>query len=181
MKIAIVRHARVIFRDKLFSTGEEFDEGRTAYDATPIAACELRISPVDYPFCFASSKTRAIETAKIIYGGTVIITDELVEVKNAALFFTKLKIPTLLRSVIGRIAWFFNYSKMPETREQTMSRANAFVEKLLQDVQEDTLLVTHGFFMHCLRHALRKRGFKGRIPYRPANALLYLFEKNPAL
>jgi broad specificity phosphatase PhoE len=177
MKIGLVRHAKVNYRDPFFSSGKLFDESRAIYDATPVETVALKIKAEDFPLCYVSSKPRAIETAKMIYNGNFIITDELVEVKSAAFFFQNVKIPSALRSVAGRIAWFFNYKKMPETRRESNRRARKFISRLLSESNEDTLLVTHGIFMYCLKNELRKQGFKGRVPFFPGNALLFVFEK----
>src|SRR6185503_20842283 len=94
--------------------------------------------------------------------GTFTITDEIIEVRNSALFLLRIHLPSALRSVIGRIAWFFNYHKMPETKKQSNQRAQKFLTHLLETVtDQNVLLVTHGFFMQSLRHELRKLGFKG--------------------
>ena len=177
MKIGIIRHAKVLYHDPFFSTGELFNKGRIDYDSAAVAAAALRIRQEDFPVCYVSSRPRAVATAKAIYPGIPITTDELIEVPTTALFLLKKNLPSALRSVIGRIAWFFNYSKMPETRRQSNERARKFLASLLKETEEDVLLITHGFFMQSLRHELRKLGFKGYCPYLPPNAKLYVFER----
>ena len=177
MKIGLIRHGNVLYRDPFFSTGKMFNEGRVAYDAAAISESALKISAEDFPVCYASSKQRAINTAKLIYPEPFIITDELIEVPNSALFLLRIHLPSALRSVIGRVAWFFNYHKMPETRRQSNERAEKFLRHLLEITQQNVLIVTHGFFMQSLRHELRKLSFKGHCPYFPPNAKLYVFEK----
>ncbi|HYV95463.1 MAG TPA: histidine phosphatase family protein [Chitinophagales bacterium] len=177
MKVGIIRHGNVLYRDPFFSTGKTFDAGRVAYDAAAIAKTTLKIMAEDFPVCYVSSKQRAIDTANLIYPGTFMITDEIIEVRNSALFLLKIHLPSALRSVIGRIAWFFNYHKMPETRMQSNQRAQKFLAHLVETTEQNVLLVTHGFFMQSLRHELRKLGFKGHCPYLPPNATLYVFEK----
>src|SRR5262249_6808570 len=100
-----------------------------------------------------------------------------IEVKNAGFLFLKYHFPTAIRKVLGRIAWYFNSGKMPETRRQSMMRAETFLAKILASNHENILLVTHGFFMRCLMFALRKKNFSGKIPLVPRNATLYVFEK----
>lgn len=178
MKIGLIRHARVNYRSKFFTTGKTFNEGRVTYDATAVNKVELKIMPEEFPVCYVSSLPRAIETAKMIYSGAYIITDDLREVRSTSLFFQNLHAPTLFRTLLGRAAWFFNHSKMPETRGQSMQRAQKFITRLLALPHQDTLLITHGFFMQCLKHELKKQGFKGRGPYFPKNVSLYVFVKN---
>ena len=177
MKIGIIRHAKVNYRNPFFSTGELFNKGRIDYDSAAVAEAALKIRQEDFPVCYVSSKQRALDTAKAIYPGKIEVTDELVEIPTTALFLLKKNLPSSLRSVIGRIAWFINYSKMPETRKQSNERARKFLTTLLKETHQDVLLITHGFFMQSLRHELRKLGFKGHCPYLPPNAKLYVFEK----
>ncbi|MEO5675900.1 MAG: histidine phosphatase family protein [Chitinophagales bacterium] len=177
MKIGLIRHAKVLCRDPFFSNGELFNMGRKAYDSSAVAEAIIRIRQEDFPVCYVSTRLRAIATAKAIYPGNFITTDELVEVTSTAIFLLKMNLPSSLRSVIGRVGWFFNYHKMPETRFQSNERARKFLTGLITGTHQDTLLVTHGFFMQSLRHELRKLGFKGHCPYFPPNAKLYIFEK----
>ena len=177
MRIGLIRHAKVLHRDPFFSTGEIFTKGRTDYDAAAIAEATFKIKQEDFPLCYASSRQRAVDTAKAIFPGPFKITDELIEVPTLALFLLKMHLPSALRSVIGRIAWFFNYHKMPETRKQSNERARKFLTHLLAETDQDVLLVTHGFFMQTLRHELRNLGFKGDCPYLPPNTKLYIFER----
>src|SRR6266446_8413448 len=113
MKIGLIRHGNVLYHDPFFSTGKMFNEGRVSYDAAAIVKSALKISAEDFPVCYVSPKQRAIDTAKLIYPGQFIIADELIEVPNSALFLLRIHLPSALRSVIGRIAWFINYHKMP--------------------------------------------------------------------
>src|SRR5438046_2816779 len=123
LKIGLIRHAKIFYRDPPCTNGKTFDEAADAYDAAPVEEINLKIAASDFPLCFCSSKRRAIKTAEMIYNPTFIITGELDEVKNAAFFLKKIKVDTRFRKVMGRIAWFFNYHNMPETRRQSRERA----------------------------------------------------------
>ena len=178
MKIVLIRHLKVVRRRSFFLTSKEFDESIRRYDTSAVNPSTLKIQSEDFPVCYASTKFRAIETAKLIYNGNFIATDELVEVPNASPFIHWLKMPGLFRSIIGRLLWFFNYEGMPETRAGSMLRASEFIDHLLKTTHEDTLIVTHGFFMHCLSKVLRKKGFKGKISLFPKNVHAYAFTIN---
>ncbi len=178
MKIALVRHSKVLHRDSLFSNGKQFNDGRDSYDLADIQKAKIKIMTSDFPVCYVSSMQRTVETAKMIYAGKFIVTDELVEVKNAFNFFNGIKLPTAFRKIIGRIAWFFNFKNIPETRKQSNARAKKFIDHLLNETHENTLIITHGFFMQCLFHELKKYGFKIRwFPFDPKHVRIYLLEK----
>jgi broad specificity phosphatase PhoE len=177
MKIGLLRHAKVIHKKSFFSNGKIFDESRIRYNISPVELIELKIKAQDFPLCYVSSQYRAIETAKMVYNGQFIITDELIEVPSAAVFFINVHLPSFLRNIIGRIAWFINFKKMPEIRKKSTERASRFVNFILQQKSQNILLITHGFFMHSLKKELKKNGFKGHLPLFPSNGFLYLFEK----
>ena len=177
MKIGLIRHAKVIYSEAFFSSGKLFDEARKLYDISPVKVIELKIKTEDFPVCYVSTHVRAVETAKMIYDKIFITTSDLIEVPNAALYLKKANLPSILRSIIGRIAWYFNLKKMPETKNQGMERADKFIDRILSETNQNILLVTHGFFMHCLKKKLHKDGFKGHLPFFPKNNFLYLFER----
>ena len=177
MKIGVLRHEKVIHRESWFLTGKKFDEGRSFYNTLPIEIAKLRIRVSDFPVCYVSTMGRAIQTATAVYPGAFHVTNALVEVMNATWLFRHLPVPTLLRKILGRIAWYFNVKKMPETRRQSRQRARSFLDGLLAETNENTLLITHGFFMRCLVSELKRLGFKGPTPLFPKNTKLYVFEK----
>ncbi len=177
MKIGIVRHAKVNYRYKRFTTEITFTEGRKAYDTAQTAITKLEIKAADFPVCYSSSQPRALQTANMIYPGPVIISDDLVEVLSASFLLAKLNLPTLMRKIFSRIAWYFNFKMMPETRSQTMHRAERFVDMMLAEKNTDVLIITHGFFMFCLKRVLYRHGFRGHVSLFPKNAVLYMLEK----
>ncbi len=176
MKIALLRHAKVDWNDPFFSTAAQFNSGRKSYDDAGIRTSDLRISKADFPVCYVSPLPRARMTAAKVYDGLPVISEELVEVRNVSGILPGIKLPTFLRSAYGRIAWLFNSKALPENRRQSMSRARGFIAFLLSQHAENTLLVTHGFFMRCLAKALREHGFHGRKLWFPRNVKIYLFE-----
>jgi broad specificity phosphatase PhoE len=177
MKILLIRHLKVISKRPVFLTAKQFDDDRILYDKAEIKATQFKIKTKDYPVCYVSSVKRAVETAKMIYEGKYIITDDLVEVRNAGVFLKTTSLPAFFRSIIGRAAWYFNYSKMPETRIQSEARAKKFISEMLSIEHVNTLVITHGFYMHCLKRELRKQGFRGKISLFPKNGHPYVFER----
>ena len=177
MKILLIRHLKVISKRPPFLTAKQFDEDRALYDKAEIEASKFKIKTSDYPVCYVSSVKRAMETAKMIYEGEYIVSEDLIEVRNAGVFLKIASLPAFFRSVIGRLAWYFNYSKMPETRIQSEARAKRFISEMLSVENENTLVITHGFFMHCLKRELRNHGFQGRVSLFPKNGHPYVFEK----
>jgi hypothetical protein len=177
MKIVLIRHLKVIIKRRFFVTGAQFEHGLMLYDASEISKTEFKIKPEDFPVCYASSKKRAVETAKLIYAGAVVVSDDLIEVKSASSFLKRIHIPGFMRAITARILWYFNYPKLPEIRKHSIARARRFVDTVLDGSDQDTLIVTHGFFMHSLKMVLREKGFRGKIPVFPKNGHPYVFER----
>ena len=119
---------------------------------------------------------RARNTAEMVYDGMPVTWPDLAEVENTPFFLKWIPFPTVLRKIASRIAWFFNYRKLKETRRQSMERARHVIDGLLKGEPANTLLVTHGFFMRCLQAELRKFGFRGNIGISPNHAEVYVFE-----
>jgi broad specificity phosphatase PhoE len=177
MKILLIRHLKVISKRAPFLTAKQFDDDRILYDKAEIEATQFKIKTEDYPVCYVSTVKRAVETAKMIYEGKYILSEDLVEVRNAGVFLKMSSLPAFFRSLIGRLAWYFNYSKMPETRIQSEARAKIFVAEMLSLENKNTLIITHGFYMHCLKRELRKHGFRGKVSLFPKNGHPYVFER----
>jgi len=177
MKIGLIRHGKVQHRDPFLTTAEEFEASRKKYYEASIETFKLTISPEAFPVCYVSSLKRTQDTAKIIYTGNFITTPELIEIPNRAFFLVHVRIPTFIRSAGGRIAWFINSKKVPETRKDSNERAAKFLDSMLKETDKDVLLVTHGFFMKSLSHELKKRNFKGHLPFSVPNVKLYVFER----
>lgn len=62
---------------------------------------------------------------------------------------------------MARLQWGLNHSRQPETRRQTIERANRFIEEFLRE-DKNYLVIGHGIFLSVLSRVLLKRGFKGR-------------------
>ena len=149
MKILLIRHLKVISKRPIFLTAKQFDEDRTLYDKAEIKSTQFKIKTEDFPVCYVSSVKRAIETAKMIYEGKYIVSDDVVEVRNAGVFLKSASLPSFLRSLTGRLAWYFNYSKMPETRYQSEARAKIFIAEMLSAENKNTLIISHVNYSMC--------------------------------
>ena len=176
MKIALLRHAKVLFEEPVISTASSFYQARADYDDSPLEAPPIHLFPEEFPRCYVSTMQRAQQTAELVYQGPAIRWDELVEVEYTLLFFRWIPVPTRIRKFISRIQWLLNWKNVKEKKRDTMARARKVIRQLMQEKSSDTLLITHGFFMRCLQHELHKLGFKGSIGLSPNHAHPYIFE-----
>ncbi len=180
MKIGLLRHFEVKIQTPKSCDSKEFDQVCLMYDQNEIIPREINIPTHDYSLCFSSSMKRAVETARIVFKGEIIITDELVEVEMKSLFETNRKWSFTFWKIMSRMGWMFNSKRMPESRKQTEIRAARFLSTLSGYKDNNILLVTHGFFMGCLQQELLKMGFEGKKIISPRFGELYEWTASPA-
>lgn len=70
-----------------------------------------------------------------------------------------MRLPLWFWNLTGRLQWFFNSTRQAEGRQFTEARARKFVKMLCKD-GIDSVVVTHGFYMHTLLRELKKAGFR---------------------
>ena len=178
MKIGLVRHFKVITSNpvkKLSST--EFDEQMKSYDNSPVRDNNVKLNSNDWDICYASTLSRASETAKSIYQGEIISTNLIIEVPLSAFMKTNSHFPSMVWHIGGRIAWLFSFKSQAESISGTKQRIDYFMKIIEESEHKNILVVSHGFFMKVFVRQLKKRGFIGGIDFAPKNGKLYLFEK----
>lgn len=179
MIIGLIRHFKVDSpKTKSYLTAKDFAEAMEYYEIAPIIYNSTNIDLHKWEICYCSTIKRAVDTARFIYNGKIIYSDLITEVPIAPVTYRKIKLPTFIWHIMGRIAWYKNHYSQPESRNQTLERINVFMNEIEQSNHEKILIVTHGFFMKVFVEFLFKNGFKGRINLRPENGKLYLFEKS---
>ncbi|MFF2907286.1 histidine phosphatase family protein [Paenibacillus sp. NPDC057934] len=180
VKIGLLRHFKVDLQtERTWMSAKQFNAWVDEYNACSIEMPQVvNVLDVDWGRCLSSNLYRATETAKSMYTGEIIVTDQLREIDVRA--FTKLpvKLPLSWWMVIGRLAWYGSHRSQQESRIETTLRARSVIDQLEQDQNAATLLVTHGAFMKVLRKELLRRGYQGESFTVPKNGGLYTFEKS---
>ena len=160
MKVIIIRHGPVAYDWERTYSSCEFDKACTQYDKAPI----MRM-PYDIPVCnskqvYVSSLSRSLDTAIEIFGNKDYICTELVsEVPLGSSFDCRMELPLWFWNIMGRVQWLLNINRQVESRKETKARASKFIE-LLNNYGCDSVVVTHGFYMHTLVKEMQKAGFK---------------------
>ena len=158
MKVTIIRHGKVKHIWKKFCSSDEFDEECRIYAIAPIEEM-ASASVTDASKIYISTLERSYQTAKKMYGeGDFCRTELINEVPLKSSFDTQLKLPTWFWNISGRLQWMANSSRQPESRLQTVKRADRFTQDIVER-NEDCVVVTHGFFMHTLISVMKRRGF----------------------
>ena len=157
-KIFIIRHGKVDFKWQGLCDSAEFDRDCRDYDRAPLADERYDLPEVSDNAIYISTLPRSRDTAHMLFGQREFIVSELIdEVPLRSGFDTRLKLSQWFWKAIGRIQWYMDHSRQPESRTLSRERAKRFVELLCDD--RDCTVVTHGFFMHTLLSELKHSGF----------------------
>lgn len=174
MKIGLVRHFKVnhpfpkkwlISHPELVTWFAEYDQAEV--EATPI-------DPLgDWNYCYTSSATRAIKTARHIFAGDITEVDALKEADLLPLLNKDFRLPMLVWATIARLSFSF-----PNDIRKNFKRGiSDFVDNLLINHDQNGLIVSHRLVMACLQDELRKRGFEGNGFSSPEYGKVYILEK----
>lgn len=174
MTITIIRHGKVNHVWKKTCTSAEFDQECSLYDSAPIEEMRNQ-SQESINRVYISALERTRQTAESLFGKMEFYSTNLInEVPLKSAFDTKVQLPLWFWNTLGRLQWVCNSKRQPETRRQTIDRAEQFVQELISK-DEDCMIVTHGFFMHSLISVMKKHGFKAndiRVHYQNGEAIL---------
>jgi len=177
MKIGLLRHFKVDIETPKRCNSSEFNRICNLYDTSDIIPPRSMTPIAGYTLCYSSTLKRAEETARIVFPGEIILSDDLKEVGMNAIFQTNREYSFTFWKVIHRVWWAFNSNRATETRKQTLERAARFLTHLIDSTNDNTLLVTHGFYMTCLHEVLNKMKFKGKPILSPKYGSLYEYIK----
>lgn len=157
-------------------TAKEYNKYTADYDKAGVIPNEIVVDEL-WDKCYCSSLPRAVTTAKTIYHGEIIPTDNLKEVPTAAIFNFKFYLPYNFWAVLGRFAWIRSFSSNPEGHAKTLKRINEEMKIIMEDKAENILIVSHAGTMYEIQKILRKKGFKGKRFFKSRNGKLYVFTK----
>ncbi len=175
MKIHLMRHYKVDFTWKPFYDSNGFDIACKLYNSSPIVDNKILLD-LAYMSIYASELRRGADTAKLLGISThsIIKTELLNEVPLKSFISTSLKLPTFIWRLVGRIQWYINNKRQPETRTQTMHRINDFLN-LIEYKSEDTLIIGHGFYFFAMKKVLQQRKFIGKSVWHYKNGQIATF------
>ena len=177
MKIGLIRHFKVNNLPAKFMNSKDFIDWVDLYDNADVILNEIDIKTLEWNKCYTSDLPRAIKTVEAIFKGEIIKTSELREVPLYPIFNTNFKLPHILWSICGRIAWLFSHKSQSEGKAQTEKRVKAFLDSIDDNEDINILIVSHGFLMNTFQKELTIRGFQGNRIKSARNGVLYMFEK----
>ncbi|SMC19773.1 Histidine phosphatase superfamily (branch 1) [Clostridium acidisoli DSM 12555] len=172
MKIGLIRHFEVIQSSKALTlmSSEEFKQWQNRYNVAMTRSNAIDIDKKEWQICYTSDLSRAVYTAKTVFGDKIIETKLLREVEILPLFDTNIKIPFIIWNTLGRFQWYFSRKHIDE------KRANDFISDILNKYEKNILIVSHGALMWYLRKSLISKGFNGPRFGKAKNGHLYIFK-----
>lgn len=160
MRAIIIRHGKVDFQWRKWSTSEQFNKDCKMYDEAAIFSLLSDVPQINYQNIYTSSLQRSRETANQLFGEKDFISTKLLdEVPLCASVTSNKKLPFIFWNVSGRLQWFFNIHSQKECRKETIYRAEQFIEMIIQK-DNNCIIVTHGFFMHTLLSQMKRQAFQ---------------------
>ena len=160
MRAIIIRHGKVDFQWRKWSTSEQFNKDCKMYDEAAIFSLLSDVPQINYQNIYTSSLQRSRETANQLFGEKDFISTKLLdEVPLCASVTTNKKLPLIFWNVSGRLQWFFNIYSQKECKKETIYRAEQFIEMILRK-NNNCIIVTHGFFMHTLLSQMKRQAFQ---------------------
>ena len=161
MYVTLLRHHRVDHKWRKSCTSDEYAQEETAYAQAPIIGRKFSL-PLKYDYYMTSTLKRAQLTLLLIFGNIQFKPTPLLdEVPLAPFINTKHRLNVYIWLIMGRIQWFLNIKRQPETAKATYQRATQLVTRLKQ-MKKNCLLVGHGFFFRVLAAKLIQNGFSGK-------------------
>ncbi|RQO70047.1 histidine phosphatase [Pedobacter sp. KBW06] len=178
MKITFIRHSKVDFKWKARYHSRDFDLACGAYDHAHTLNCgSLKLTGKSV---YISELKRAEETAHAFLHGEkeLFRTALLNEIPLNSFMETKIKLPTFIWMIAGRLQWYFNSSRQKEVRTQSKLRINHFLN-LLEEKNEDCTIIGHGFYFAQMMSEIKKRKASGNTGKRIQNEEVRTFILHP--
>lgn len=177
MKITFIRHSKVDFNWRTFYDSESFDLACRDYDDAPVLVSGSKA--LSQKRTYISGLKRAEETAHGFLTGEkeLIKTALLDEIPLQSFTTTKVKLPTLIWMIAGRLQWYFNSSRQAESRKRSKVRINQFLD-LLEEAQMDCTIIGHGFYFTQMTGEMKKRGIIGATKKKLHNEECRIFISN---
>ena len=122
MQAVIIRHGKVDYHWKKWSTSKQFDEDCKMYDEAPIFPLLSDGSWIGYKNIYISSLQRSRETANQLFGEKDFISTKLIdEVPLCASITSSKKLPLIFWNVLGRFQ--YSFTKRMQERHHLSCRA----------------------------------------------------------
>jgi len=161
MNIYLMRHFKVDFEWKKKYSSREFKIACDKYDNFNIINQSVEFNSKDVQQIYISNLIRSSLTYKALRVDIKANKTNLInEVPIVPFIKTKIKLPTFVWMIAGRIQWYLNIEKQPEIKRDTLKKIETLIN-ILEKEKINTLIIGHGFYFSQLKRVLKKRGYLG--------------------
>ena len=160
MNIYLMRHFKVDFEWKKKYTSTEFKIACNTYNKSNIFRQDVDFNTKDIQIYISELIRSELTYQALRINSKATKTSLINEVPIAPFRKTDLKLPTSLWRFMGRLQWFLNSKRQPETRRQTFNKIANLI-KTIEDQKKDTLIIGHGFYFSQLKKVLKQKGYSG--------------------
>ena len=159
MKTILLRHAKTKFAWESAYDSAGFDAATAAYEEAGIETATPDAFSVEDRVVYVSSTRRAKETAALLFPGIAVKETPLLnEVPLRSCKDTTARHSLRYWQLWGRLQWWLGSARQPETRKETVARADEVIA-LIERESKDVILLSHGFFLLTLLKRLRAKGY----------------------
>ncbi len=177
MQIGLIRHFKVnhLFPNKTLLSKAEVLNWFADYDKTEnIQYKTVDLNSINWERCYSSTMVRSVNTARHIYSGNIVQIPELKELDILHHLSNNIKLPFLIWGLIVRIKSFLSNKDTDKFRNDII----AFVDRIIANNENNTLIVSHWFVMRVIRQELIKRGFTGNSFKSNEYGTLYVYNRS---
>lgn len=157
-------------------TAADVHTWRREYDSSGVVVVPVDLGGVAWQHCYASTSSRALETARATYTGPITATPLLREPDIQPFNTGRLQLPYAGWRWLLRLAWMTSHPSQRAAKQVFLSNIDAAVATLRNRPGEPTLVVSHAGVMMFLRKALVQYGFSGPKFRVAEHGRLYVFE-----
>jgi broad specificity phosphatase PhoE len=161
MTVTLLRHFKVLNQRPRRLTPDGYRADVKAYDEADVAPQEAD-PPPGFRRIITSGLRRTHLTCALLFGDRPFQSTHLLDEVSTAPFTDRDRpYDALFLDVMARLQWRLGSPRQPESRRETIARADRFIDEYLSD-GGDCLVIGHGFFFRVLSARMLRRGFHGR-------------------
>lgn len=176
MNIYLMRHFKVAFTWNKTYTSKDFKVACQQYDNATIINQNTSLNDTNY-IVYTSNLIRSHLTYVALNINNKMEKNEHIhEVPIAPFIDTSFKLPTFLWMLMGRLQWYINSKRQPETKKETYFRIEKLITQL-KNSKDDILIIGHGFYFSQLKKVLKQNNYLGNSKSYYKNGEIITFHK----
>lgn len=174
MKIGLIRHFKVTlpYPTKWLVSYDEVVDWFAKYEHGELDIFPIDLGDEEWHAGYTSAAPRAVKTAKAIPAISFISSEEIKELDLIPHLKSNVRLPFMVWATWVKIVSSSSHEEVTVFK----NRIASFVDKIMEThIDQNVLIVSHGFVMMFMQKELKKRGFQGKGFSSPKNGVVYTF------